>query len=284
MGKSRAYKHASLVFAAVVVGTVVWVNAGPLTPPSGAISSTSPFGSGTEINQLPFTINSPGRYYLARNLGDTGSAGITIQISNVTVDLNGFLLGGGTGSAIVCTGVVASRNVTIKNGTISGWTGAGVDTAAYGNCRLESLRVSHNGSTGIAVGDNTIVSGCVSSNNTIGILSTGSGCLIKNVAVYQNSADGIQANAATIANCASFNNGREFNGTGNTITNCSATGNVNHGFSAAESVIQGCVARGNSGTGITAGNSLLIGNLAVGNSPSNAVLTSGTTSVNNHGF
>ena len=204
MEKSQAYKHASAVFAAVVVGTVVWVNAGPLDPPSGAISSTGRFGLGTEINQLPFTINLPGRYYLARNLVGEGTAGIEIQTSNVTVDLNGFLLGGGNGTGIVCTGLSASRNVTIKNGALSGWTGAGVDTALYGNCRLVNLRVSNNGSTGIAVGDNTIVSGCVSSNNTLGILSTGSGCLIKNVAVYQNSADGIQANAATIANCASF--------------------------------------------------------------------------------
>ena len=59
MEKSHAYKHASLVFAAVVVGTVVWVNAGPLVPPSGAISPTGRFGLGTEIDHLPFTITSP---------------------------------------------------------------------------------------------------------------------------------------------------------------------------------------------------------------------------------
>ena len=73
---------------------------GPLTPP-GAPAPTMKTLDQIEpriaIQTLPFTINGPGSYYLARNL--TGAEGITIAVSNVTLDLNGYVLSGAAGNS-----------------------------------------------------------------------------------------------------------------------------------------------------------------------------------------
>src|SRR5450631_3519420 len=70
-----------------------------------------------------FYINQPGSYYLtAKIVGVSGKSGIGISANNVTLDLNGFLVQG------VSSGLVngiftynTCTNITIRNGTISGW-------------------------------------------------------------------------------------------------------------------------------------------------------------------
>ncbi len=50
---------------------------------------------GTKITSLPYTISSPGFYYLTGNLSYTGSGnGITVSSDDVTLDLMGFRLSG----------------------------------------------------------------------------------------------------------------------------------------------------------------------------------------------
>lgn len=44
---------------------------------------------GTEIKSLPYTITTPGFYYLTKNLTATGT-GITVNAGDVTIDLMGF--------------------------------------------------------------------------------------------------------------------------------------------------------------------------------------------------
>jgi hypothetical protein len=66
------------------------------------------------------TISQSGSYYLAESISTSGR-GITIDVSDVTIDLNGFSLAGGTGSGITSAGGTF-RGIVIQDGTVSGWS------------------------------------------------------------------------------------------------------------------------------------------------------------------
>jgi hypothetical protein len=86
----------------------------------------------TPISSVPYTINSPGIYYLANNIFSHANAKITISASNVVLDLGGHtlqvsstdecvLVSGPTftGPETVWTGAGrGSFNVTIQNGAL----------------------------------------------------------------------------------------------------------------------------------------------------------------------
>jgi parallel beta-helix repeat protein len=79
----------------------------------------------TPIASLPYTISSGGNYYLTQNLTYSGAAGnaITVNASNVTIDLNGYQLFC-SNSNNSTWGIYANNvsNVSIKNGAIDGFT------------------------------------------------------------------------------------------------------------------------------------------------------------------
>ena len=163
---------------------------GSLTPPGApapTMKSLDQIEARTPISAAPFTISNPGSYYLTTNLtGAVSGSGITISANNVTLDLNGFAVQGVpfSASGIVLSGT--STNVTVRNGTISGWGTYGILFGTYGylsqNLVLEHLTVSANGN-GIA-GANCVVQNCQSSdNNFYGIYvapGTVSHCLVQN--------------------------------------------------------------------------------------------------------
>jgi hypothetical protein len=71
----------------------------------------------------PTTITQPGYYRLTKNINFNGSSGniITVQASNVTIDLNKFHIRGpvsNTGQSVI--GIYANEvgNLTIRNGAI----------------------------------------------------------------------------------------------------------------------------------------------------------------------
>ena len=74
-----------------------------------------------------------GSYYLAGNLSIAGGSGITVNASNVTIDLAGFEVAGTGGSTGVVIGTGIS-NVTIRNGTIRNWSSHGIDGAGNSRC------------------------------------------------------------------------------------------------------------------------------------------------------
>lgn len=83
----------------------------------------------TAIGAVPFVINAPGNYYLATDLVFTGPAGaaITINASQVTLDLNGHTLSTSISTAFSIGVYVFNRvDVTIKEGDIDNFGYAGV--------------------------------------------------------------------------------------------------------------------------------------------------------------
>jgi hypothetical protein len=80
----------------------------------------------TAITTLPYTITSQGVYCLTGHLNTamaTGTA-ISVNTSNVVIDLNGFKLGGlSAGAGTTTKGIFASQrqNITIRNGTVRGF-------------------------------------------------------------------------------------------------------------------------------------------------------------------
>ncbi len=100
----------------------------------GMSSTTTAFAQApdncTPIVTVPFTISSSGVYCLTGNLGTniTSGAAIEIAANNVTLDFQGYRLGGRTaGPDTIAAGVAAvgQRNIVVRNGTIRGF-GVGI--------------------------------------------------------------------------------------------------------------------------------------------------------------
>ena len=210
----------------------------------------------TPITSLPFTISVPGSYYLPKNLtiaSGSPDTAININVSNVTVDLNGFSLigtgGTGTPSGIRINGASGSplRGIAVKNGSIEGFY-----YALYGfnaeNCSWSDVRCSAPRSTGI-------------------ILQDSSGNLVKKVTVigsvftafsFTGSANNnhVEDCSATSSTANGFNLSPNTSGVGNVIERCLAQGNTQTGFvisgaNVSGNVIRECSATGNGADGIS---------------------------------
>jgi len=83
-----------------------------------------------------YTITRPGVYKLTSAKTASGVPNISITANNVTLDLGGNVLTGGTNGI-----QILGNNVTVKNGAISGMTQNGVYVQGSG-CRVEGLDVS----------------------------------------------------------------------------------------------------------------------------------------------
>jgi len=134
----------------------------------GAVTAQAETIDCTAITTLPYVINSSGIYCLTGDLNtaQTNGPAITINVNNVTLDLNGWRLGGlAAGTGTWATGIYATnrKNITIKNGTIRGFfNGIWLDgnspyTTSQGHV-VEGIRAEQNRFSGIVVaGQGSIV-------------------------------------------------------------------------------------------------------------------------------
>lgn len=272
--------RASIIGAAicVVAGAglgAAFFAAGPLNPPAGAVAST--YKTLTEVEPriaigaattpgdalARYVITQPGSYYFMGNVVTTGGkAALRIEADNVSVDIMGFTLDGSTDASPTANGIQTNshrRNITIRNGTVSGFRSYGI-TGPMSLCHFEDLLVSSNrlgqlevfnaddsiarnvrifataGEAGLTLGQNATIEGCVMDGGFLGIAvlsGTISRCTVNNV-----SGVGLRCSqAGVISGCvvsgmtsgSSFNNGGIVAGTGTrvercTLRNCVAAG------------------------------------------------------------
>ncbi|HYG21362.1 MAG TPA: right-handed parallel beta-helix repeat-containing protein [Verrucomicrobiae bacterium] len=209
---------------------------GSLTPPGAPVPTMRSLGQvepRTPIASLPFVITNSGSYYLTENLAGSSkfTNGITISVADVTLDLMGFALVGGAGDGIVVRGTCT--NVAVRNGTVRGWSGNGVDLFEGRAGQLERLRVSGNGGRGIYAGLGSVVNHCTAYANNGNGISVTIGVTVNGCSAYSNGGDGI----VTSSGC--------------TVTDSTARLNGGHGISTSTAcTISRCTAYNNSGTGI----------------------------------
>lgn len=322
--KQSWMRVAQPVLVAVVVGTVVWVNAGSLTPPVGPVAPTMKtlsevepriaVGAATtpgDANSV-FRISTPGSYYAAADLeGEPGKYGIEVEASNVTLDLNGFsLIGTAPTSLDGVRATGALENITVRNGVIRDFGGAGVNLVSTRSFRIEGISALNNGVTssgsGIVGGENGVVDRCLASGNVAdGIAALGgvvisrssssqngvdgfrcnNACLITECTAKLNTTSGIHAGSSTIKGCTAFQNGIGIEGADSLIAECSASVNVGAGIS----VLQNCQVYGNdctfNGSGIFvtsgAGNNRLESNNLTANTQGLVVQSTGNLILRN---
>ena len=147
----------------------------------------------TPIPSLPYTISAQGIYCLTANLATSQASGsaITIAANNVTLDLNGWKVGGqaaGTGTGAVGISS-AANNVTIKNGIVRGFM-FGMYLTGRG-ATVQGITADQNTVTGIYVtGSGSVVQGnqvvdtggstAGANSGATGIEVGGAGSLIQN--------------------------------------------------------------------------------------------------------
>ncbi|MCP9874371.1 right-handed parallel beta-helix repeat-containing protein [Synechococcus sp. Cruz CV-v-12] len=291
----------------LITGAMLY--AGPLDPPAGPIEPSgkttqevfdrvAAVEARTAINATntpgdddsTFKITEPGSYYLTANIiGEASKHGIEIASDNVTLDLNGFNMSGAAGvalSGIADTGGVV-RSARILNGTVSGWSGSGIDlqnavgvtvqrinataNAGFGidvgvRSVIESCLAHSNGQSGFRLRQNTIVTRCSAvANGVHGFLqqigggdgtSGGSGARFEACEASLNAEDGINAdNGAVIAGCRAGTNGSNGvnAGVGARISDSTATSNSAVGFLVGDaSSVASCTAVSNATHGISA--------------------------------
>jgi hypothetical protein len=226
--------------------------------------------AGTQINSVPYTINSPGLYCLSKNLtyaATTGNA-ITVAVGDVTLDLNGFCLTGpGKTSGPSNYGIsigTSINNVEIRNGSVKGFGYYGIFAAYCIGIRVIGLRVSDNGGAGVwMAGYDHLVMGCSLFNNKTFGAAIASG-IVKGNHVYNNGGQGLNAlDGSTISG--NMVNSNVLVGIyaypGSSVLDNTVMGNGESGIRAEDGcTITRNTSRGNSAVGIYTGNNCLITN------------------------
>lgn len=163
-------KHlaAAAAWGLLWAGTTIAQAQGSLSPPgapAATMKSLDQIEPRTVITNLPWTASAPGGYVVDRNLSLASGTGISVTASDVTIDLNGFVLtgdplGGGHGIHVATD----ADNVTIKNGVLRDWGADGLHAARTDNLRIDNLRVHGCAGDGIEMSRGE-VSGIVLSGN-----------------------------------------------------------------------------------------------------------------------
>jgi hypothetical protein len=208
---------------ALILAVMMAVSNGAWAQSDFYVIAAGPKAVGTKISTVPYTITTPGFYYLAGNLNYSSSTGnaITINADDVTLDLMGNTLTGpgvatGTVEAITMSG---RTNVEVRNGTVRNFF-VGVHDGDINNGkehRAINLRVA---------------------NTTFGIIFDGKNHLIKNCSATDNANTGLHIGSGLITDCVANYNyiGIMLDGPGSVLGN-TACNNTGYNFALGATVI-----------------------------------------------
>jgi parallel beta-helix repeat protein len=261
---------------------------GPLVPPGppGPIMKTlEQIEPRIPISSVPFIITTPGSYYLTTNVtGGTGN-GITISNSDVTVDLNGFVLRGGTGSGIA-TPLLCS-NIWIRNGTVRDWGLYGISNGLAMASGVENIAAISNGRDGIRLGTSAVVRACIVMHSGDSAIQVGPESRIENCTVSSNAAGQIinLGSRSQIRRCVVTRNvGDGINTSdGCRVSECTSSANSRGILVGNSSVVEKCTVQGNSSIGIRTFNFTIVRDcLVTGNGNDGIFAVTHNVLVNNH--
>jgi len=267
--------HLSFLAAAFILHPASFILAqGPLTPsgapaptmktldqvePRKPIDATNTSGNAGNL----YRITAPGSYYLTGPItGVAAKNGISIEASDVTIDLRGFSVTGVPGSFDGVRFTDGHSRLTLRNGTITGWGGDGVNEFAGEGMAIEGiyedLHLAANGGSGMSLGDKCTVRACKFSDNSNYGLSANGRAAISLCTANDNGVGGIYFGSGSVLDSVSANNGDtgfECYDEPALMKDCVAFDNGSAGFrSSGGTKIGNCIARNNSGAGIDAGN------------------------------
>lgn len=226
-----------------------------------------------DVNSF-FRITTSGSYYLTGNVtGVSGKNGVSIAANDVTIDLKGFTLRG-VGSSLDGVHVESGNTrLTVRNGTISGWGGDGVDEIDGGATDgiYQNIHATVNGADGLRLNEKCVVTACKLDHNSGSGMSCGGRATIKDCTSNDNVLLGFYFGAGSILDSVASSNGslgiQSFDEPV-LIKNCVVFGSGDTGIrSDGGGKIVDCISRLNSFAGIDTGYYATVSNCTVKNNP-----------------
>ncbi len=233
--------------------TLAQGNLTPLAAPAPSMKSLDQIEPRVPISALPYTISTPGSYYITTNLLVAVNNGIVIAANNVNLDLNGFTISSiqspaSTGKGIALgSGSGPVTNITIRNGFITGSVTNNGGTYSGNGFGYGIFQFGGQPAVNVHVSD-VAVSGC----QFVGIHLGGSNSVVESCSVNMVGSYGIYAQSisdSSAMNCGNF--GIYATASAN---NCSGSSSGGNGLSAASA--ENCYGSSTIGNGISAINAL----------------------------
>ena len=260
--------------AAVLVSALNAFAQGPLTPPGApapGMKTLEQIEPRRPISSIPFSITTPGSYYLTTNVtGTAGNNGISITSSDVTLDLNGFTVAGVNASLSGIQISAGRERISIFNGYLRSWGSNGITSGANG-MQISDIGSDSNEGWGISVlGVGAVVNKCIARNNDLGGIraqradisecvaagnltgvDAGLQSVVRGCSLLNNRSDGIACTESTVVNCTVSGSTNGIVPTANsTVIHCTLNNNTNGILGSSGCTVIGCTLNDNSNNGI----------------------------------
>ena len=190
------------------------------------------------ITSIPITIDEPGSYYLAQDLGPApaDTNGITINTRPVTIELNGFsLIGAGKATGSSGDGISAGTHLdslVVRNGTVRSWRNNGIGFSNTNSVVCKNLCCRDNGNNGIYVYQDSIVEKCICIGNGLHGIEAFMACIFKDNVCKSNNSNGMNfSGSIATGNLSRYNEGIGIScGAGSFLSENQSCSNLSHGI------------------------------------------------------